>query len=123
MQYIHLNDDSYILHTSQGIKNLNRKSFNFNKIKRMINKGAAEEDILPLLVTPELPDGIYQAYIVPEEHAMYYMHMTKHPQEGVVHTSYNLAGEQKHFTAHSATFVGVYASKADLVLDWPEYTI
>lgn len=123
MQYIHLNDDSYILHTTQGVKNLNRKSFNFNKIKRMIKKGAAEEDILPLLITPKLPEGIYQAYIVPEEQAMYYMHIAEHPEEGVVNTSYSLAGEQKHFTVHSATFVGVYASKSDLIEDWPEYTI
>ncbi len=63
MQYIHLSDDSYILHTSEGITTLTRKTFNFHTIKRMINEGAEEDQIFPLLEPPELPDGLFELFL------------------------------------------------------------
>lgn len=123
MRYIHLNDDSYIIHTSQGVKTLNRKSFNFNKIKKLVKNGAAEEDILPLFATPELPDGIYQAYLGGEEkHYMCYSHITEGP-EGVKELYYSLTSGAQVSKKPEDKFMGVYASKADLIADWPEYTI
>jgi hypothetical protein len=121
MQYIHLSNDSYILRTSQGMHTLERESFNFNKIKRLLSNNAEEEKILPLLQPPELPDGIYKAYIVPSKNDMYFVHITKSDKS--VNTNYYwLNGEEAPDNLPSK-FAGVYASKEDLILDWPEYTI
>lgn len=121
MRYIHLNDDSYIIHTSKGLVTLTRKSFNFNKIKRMLKKGVEEEDIFPLLTTPPLTDGIYEAYLNTDEQYMCYLHTQETPK-GVTQTYLSLNGVQIS-KLDNDKFVGIYASKQDLLDDWPEYRI
>lgn len=120
MQYIHLNDDSYILHTSEGMTTLNRKSFNFHTIKSLINKGADEDKVLPLLETPELPNGLYELYLDENNNDMHIKHMKK---EGEVNWSTLGSGNPGAITADSGTFMGVYASEQDIMSDWPEYII
>lgn len=122
MQYIHLSNDSYIIHTTKGTYTLTRESFNFNKVKRLLSNNVEEEKILPLLEPPVLPDGIYKAYVIPALSEMYYMHITDIPGKGVVKTYKNLSGNDI-IGSELDKLVGVYASKEDLILDWPEYTI
>lgn len=123
MRYIHLNDDSYIIHMTKGMVTLNRKSFNFNKIKRMLRNDAAEGDILPLLTTPCLNDGIYQAYLIPKENIMFINHLVETPSGMETTTDWLSRSSDSKFDKDDIKFMGVYASKADLIADWPEYTI
>lgn len=120
MQYIHLNDDSYILHTSKGVATLNRKMFNFNKIKRLISNSAAEEKILPLLEPPKLPDGLYEAYL--HQDTMYIKHTCDTADDCKI--TWNKAGS-KNLTdsVPDAKFMGVYTSEDELIADWPEYLL
>ena len=126
MHYIHLSDNSYIVKTAMGLSTLDRKSFNFNKIKDLINKGSAETEVLPLLKVPELPDGIYEAYLIPKEdrvaikntievegHTTFSVFWLSEPQGGIV----------RHFKEAEATFLGVYSSIEEITQDWPEYAL
>lgn len=122
MQYIHLNNDSYILKTSKGIHNFTRKSFNFNKIKKLIQKDAPEEKVLPYLKPPDLVDGIFEAYIDTNIDKMFYKHIEE--VNGNVYSEYYwLGGEPDYTDEPKEEFVGVYASKKDIIDDWPEYVI
>jgi len=122
MQYIHLTNDSYIIKTSKGAYTLTRGSFNFNKIKRLLSNNAEESKIIPLLKPPVLTDGVYKAYITPSAAEMYYVHFKEIPDEGLVKTCKQLDGSH---AVHSDAdkLVGIYPSKEELILDWPEYTI
>jgi hypothetical protein len=122
MQYIHLSNDSYILHTSKGTSTLTRESFNFNKIKRLLSNNAEEEKILPLLDPPELHDGIYKAYVVPSASEMYYVHYKETANQELIKECKQLDGSNAT-SSDADKLVGIYTSKEDLILDWPEYTI
>lgn len=122
MQYIHLNDDSFVLRTSNGMSTLTRKSFNFNKIKRLLKKGAEEEKILPLLEPPKLPNGVFQAYLDLSKKCLMYTNLYEKDGQ-VVHEFYLMDGTPYFFDPNNSKFMGVYASKADLISDWPEYAI
>ena len=74
MQYIHLSTDSYVIHLPTGLTTLTRKAFNFYKIKKLIEAGTTLEELTPLLITPALPDGLYEAYLIPGNTDMLYMH-------------------------------------------------
>jgi hypothetical protein len=122
MQYIHLSNDSYIIKTSKGAHTLTRESFNFNKVKRLLSNNAEESVVLPLLATPLLPDGIYKAYVVPSGNEMYYIHFKETPNQELLKECKQLDGSDAT-SSEADKLVGVYASKEDLILDWPEYTI
>lgn len=121
MQYIHLNDDSYILHTSEGMTTLNRKSFNFHRIKKLISEDAEEGEILSLLETPSLPDGLYELYLHPDSDTM----AIKHLKDGGSVTWTNLNNENTIINTDNpfVEFIGVYASEQDIMADWPEYCL
>ena len=123
MQYIQLNDNSYVLHLSTGLRTIKRRSFNFHKIQKLINEGADVENILPLLEVPPLPNGTYEAYELPEGKMIYL-----HTSEKGVQTLNNLVGEKAiPYTLDQLVaelkFVGIYASIEDLEEDWPEYLL
>lgn len=119
MRYIHLNNDSYILYTSKGMVTLTTKSFNFHKIKNFLDKNVEEEEILPLLETPELPDGVFEAYLS-KDNQMLYKHFSNDPKKQVRVLKLNDFGAD---SIEDLTFIGVYASKKDLMDDWPEYLL
>jgi hypothetical protein len=127
MQYIHLNDDSFIIQTSQGTHNVSRTSFNFNRLTKLIRKeDVIEKEILDLLVTPDLPDGVFQAYLYKKLDQLVYQHI-REVGTGVVSAFFNIKGENfpvdsKTFKS-TYTFLGIYASKEEVLLDWPEYVI
>jgi hypothetical protein len=127
MQYIRLNDSSYILHTSKGAVTLNRTSFNFNKVKVMLDKGTLQEyNLLPLLEPPELPDGVFELYM-PYTGRLYYKQTRE--VEGVVKSHYYWVGDEYEHDMVSdeisgtAEFLGVYASIKDIMFDYPEHFI
>lgn len=122
MRYIHLNDDSYILHMSKGMITLTRKSFNFNRIKHLLKKGAEEVDILPLLIPPKLDDGIYQANLIVSQNIMYISHL-KETADGLKLEHDYLGRDYVKFLKEDVKCLGVYTSKLDIITDWPEYTI
>lgn len=122
MQHIHLNDDSYILHTSKGITTLNRRSFNFNKIKTLIKKGAEEADILPLLSIPEMPNGIFELYLHVDSNTM----LIKHMLHGGMTTNWSNLNNVSTIINHQEAplqYQGVYVSVEDIMEDWPEYIL
>ena len=122
MQYIHLNDDSYILRTSEGMTTLNRKTFNFHTIKTLLKKGAEEEDILPLLKTPSMPNGIFELYLHQPTDTM----MLKHILNGGIDVEWTRLNNNETFCndeANARKFVGVYVSEQDIMADWPEYLL
>ena len=122
MQHIHLNDDSYILHTSKGMTTLNRKSFNFHTIKTLLKKGAEEVDILPLLETPSMPDGIFELYLHQSTDTMMIKHILA---DGtcVEWTRLNNVTVECDDVHNTSKFVGVYVSEQDIMADWPEYLL
>ena len=126
MHYIHLSDNSYIVKTAMGLSTLDRKSFNFNKIKDLINKGSTETEILPLLKAPELPNGIYEAYLIPEEDKV----AIKNTIEVEGHTTFSVfwlsepqGNTVRHFKESKTKFLGVYSSMEEVTQDWPEYAL
>lgn len=123
MRYIHLSSDSYILQTSKGPVTLTKKSFNFHKIKRLMQNNATEEEILPLLKIPKLPEGLFQAY-VDNENKMYYINIVETSSE-ILSQTFWLNGNPAMLLPDSQNnvFMGVYASKQELIADWPEYAI
>ena len=122
MRYIHLSNDSYILYLSGGSKTLTRKSFNFNKIKNLINKGATEEEIIPLLVAPKITDGLYEAYLILDQNIMFIVHLIDTPQGFKRDIDY-LGKDPNNLKMDDSKCLGIYTSKEDLLTDWPEYII
>lgn len=116
MQYIHLTNDSYIIKTSYGVFPLTRKSFNFTKIKKLLAKGASEEELRPLFKAPSLPNGLYEAYLIDTNNTLYYKHIT---DTEVDVKSFN----SKNPNPSKGSFLGVYPSLEDLMADWPEYIL
>lgn len=128
MRYIHLNNDSYIIYLSTGIRTVTRTSFNFNKIKRLINNGANEAQILPLLKIPSLPNGIYEAYteINKKTNRLVYLHTAPDGVQKLQDftTGYELTlSPSELILSDDMNFVGVYASFEALTEDWPEYLL
>ena len=122
MQHVHLNDDSYILHTSKGMTILNRKTFNFHRIKTLLKKGVEEETVLPLLVTTSMPNGIFELYLHEDTDTM----MIKHIINGGIDTKWsrlNNIDKAPSASAGDSKFIGVYVSEQDIMADWPEYLL
>lgn len=126
MHYIQLHDNSYIIYTSKGLKTIGNKSFNFYKIKKLLEKGGTEEQLNKLLEVPALPNGVYEVYCIPEVDKLYYVHSYM-GKDDVLTIDKNWLIEDtdlfmlRHINNNECKFVGVYASKEDIVADWPEY--
>jgi len=118
MRYIQLTNDSYVLYTPQGLKTITKKSFHYHKIQKLVRQGADADEILPLLESPLLLNGLYEAYL--QDDKMIYLHTEENGIQKVVELMTNrLLGETLDET--TAEFMGVYASLDDLMEDWPEY--
>lgn len=115
MQYIRLANDAYILKLESKVYNFNKNSFNFHKIKKLISNKASKEEILPLLTTPKLPNGIFKAY-VNSKNELYYINVTNKEKN-----IYMLKKDADVSTGADDNFLGVYASVKDIIADWPEY--
>lgn len=120
MDYVQLSNDVLILHTSKGICNLNRYSFNFNLILDLLKQNASEEKILPLLKTPDTPNGVYFAYLHKKTDVLFLKHKLNGNENIIV-----LGNSKVSFTddQNNHTFLGVYSSIEDVNRDWPEYVI
>lgn len=127
MQYIQLSDDSYILNTSKGMDIITRKKLNFNRIKTLIDKGAEEPEILPLLETQPLPDGIIELYIHKENNTLLLRKFSEESPEKPMCSSLieskNPVNINKHTIDRDLEFLGVYVSEEDIMVDWPEYIL
>jgi hypothetical protein len=122
MQHIQLDNNSFILNINGTLTTITRKSFNFNKISKLLKEEAPEENIVPLLKTPDLSNGVYEIYIFPSTDAIFYKHFTK---GSTTPTTLTVLGNTKQHSSIPKDwenyFVGVYASEADIKADWPEY--
>lgn len=125
MRYIQLSNDSYILHFSTGLHTLTRKSFHYNKIKKLIEQGADETTILPLLKFPDLPNGIFEAYEDTKTNKLQYIHINPAGIKTVVElkTGKKLSLTEEEEKQLQPFFVGVYTSEEDIIEDWPEYML
>jgi len=120
MQHVRLTNDSYVLKTSQGLVTLTRKSFNFNKIAKLIQENAEEKDILPLLEPPENMTSLYEAYLYKEVDKIFYIRVNEASTEIIDLSS----GEEVYVPrTEDTTFLGVYASIHGILEDWPEYAL
>jgi hypothetical protein len=127
MQYIQLSDSSFILHTTKGAVTVNRTSFNFTRIKAMLDKGTLQEyNLLPLLEPPELPDGVFELY---ESITCKLVYKQTRELKGVVYSDYKIVGTEtvmidiSEGLLETLVFLGVYASVKDIMFDYPEYFI
>lgn len=128
MQYIHLSNDSYILSTTKGLVTLTRKMINFNRIKRLINKDAEEKHILPLLETQKLPNGVFELYHHKDTDTMIIKHITNGGS-----CNWSALNNQQYvsktpnspftFNVKHTSFIGVYVSIPDIMVDFPEYCL
>lgn len=120
MNYIQLEDDTLILQTRDGPKSINRDTFNFNKILKVLFSDDHDEDLLhKLLETPDAPNGIYKAYV--KDSSLVIEH--KLVIEGnVAHSITSVSGSPAMIT-ESYTYLGSYVSKQELLEDWPEYVM
>lgn len=123
MRYIQLNNDSLIIYTSEGLITITNKSFNFHKIKRLLDKGAEEEDVIHLLATPKLDNGIFEAYLDKIKDALVYKWYP--PVSTVDPIFYSIEGVAFYGDECNMPkeFLGVYPSVKDILMDWPEYVI
>lgn len=123
MHYVVLSDNSYIVQLPSKLEIVEPKRFNFRKIKKLIDTGANEEAILPLLEIPPLPNGVFEAYEFLEDGQMLYLHIDL----GGVRKIYDLnKNKEVQLSALAEStlyknFAGVYASIEELQDDWPEY--
>jgi hypothetical protein len=119
MQYIQLNNDTFILNTSKGVYTLTRESFHYKKIKALVIKEADESQVLPLLKPVSLPNGIYKGYASADGVLFYTLiHNT-----AVTASMYIHGTEVPDNILHTAVFLGVYSCLQDLIDDHPEYVI
>lgn len=120
MRYTHLNNDSYIVYTPQGMRTITRESINFNKIKKSIQEEAPDEVIAELLKPTPLTNGIYKAYLLID--TIYLKHISLHGEV----TWQDLKGSPmvtyKEFEPKT-TFLGVYTSIDEVIEDWAEYVL
>ena len=122
MQHVHLNDDSYVIHTSKGMSILNRKTFNFHTIKTLLKKGADEDTILPLLKTPSMPDGIFELYLHQDTDTM----LIRHILSDGIRVEWSRLNNIDTYCAdeeNTRKFIGMYVSEQDIMADWPEYLL
>ena len=121
MQYIQMTNDTLVVSTSKGSHQLNTRSFNYNKLKKLLESGADEEEVLPLLEPVELPEGIYEAYLIPSSNDLYYIHMEDSETQGCISKTVWVTGRPMDSKTLDKRLLGVYASLLDLKMDWPEY--
>lgn len=79
--------------------------------------------MLPLLVTPELPDGIFEVYEMPAV-GILLVH-TKEGADGFIMSeteTFRLTDNCK-ITVTDSQFMGVYASRREALADYPEYIL
>lgn len=123
MQYVLLSDNSYIVQLSTHMEVIEPKRFYFRKIKKLIDTGADEASILPLLKIPPLPNGVFEAYEFPEDGQLLYLHIdlagVRTVRDLNSHKEVHLSSEAESKLYQN--FAGVYASIEELQDDWPEY--
>jgi len=113
--HIKMTDDSVTLQLSTGSRTITPKSFNYLKICKLLDS-SSEADILPLLIVPPLPDGIYHLYLVDT------ILITEHITETSSETR-SLTDESSWSSKAPRTFLGIYAAIDDIRDDYPEYFI
>lgn len=125
MQYIQLKKDTYIVQTSEGPKTIHPYMLNFNKVLRLLKQNAKEEDILALLDSTELHDGIYEAYYHKDSNNIFYSFFAKEPKNlrDAALISLKDNGIATDISKEDCEFLGVYASLQDIKLEWPEYSL
>lgn len=117
MQYIKLSNDSFAIATNQGMYTLTRQSFNFNKLQRLLKEEVDEEKVLELLQPVDTKEGVYELFLT-ALNILYYVHYTgTDTQVKILSESTPDSCTKKH------TLLGVYASKQDIIDDWPEYLL
>lgn len=121
MTYIQLKQERYLLKTSIGPKEIHPRSFNYTKILALIDSGAGEDEILPLLTTPELKDGVYEGYISPQHNVMYIKHTTTSSSK--TYWAGQVVEGLKIDEVKNPTYAGIYPSLESMQEDWPEYFI
>ncbi len=122
MQYVQTNKNEYVVHFSTGLVSLNKYSFNFHKILKLLKADAAEELILPLLKTPVLPNGCYYAYEYPEKGFMTYTHV-KNDGTTVAHYLNDTSNKTHPTQVLEENLVGVFASVEEIMDEYPEYLL
>ena len=122
MTYIQLKQGKYLLKTSIGPKVITPTSFNYNKILRLVDSDTEESKILTLLETPDVSNGIYEAYLHETTNKLLYTYWSGNKSDKET----RWATEDTDFASNylsESKYLGVYNSLESIQEDWPEYFI
>lgn len=111
-----LADGTIVLSMPSGPVYLTIYSFNYHEIKALLP--ATSEQLAPLLVVPDCPDGIF--YSCSSRSGIYLLNTNKHSITAITDFHGN-----KHYTTldKSHHILKAYASLAAVQADYPEYLI
>ena len=116
LTHVLLPDGTIIFQLPAGSHFVTPLSFNYRKIYR--NLPISEEDLLPLLKTPLLPDGIF--YLYQHDDTISY-----HQISNTTNNRFILKdGKFRSYSTNDQNYqkhIGVYASLTDIINDYPEY--
>lgn len=118
IKHILMADKSIILQLSTGPKTITPRSFNYNKIVKLLP--TTEEELLPLLQTPPLPNGIFYFYL--DDHDKYWVTIIHKDTSNLLLRNSNFIHTRGFPTKHRE-LLGTYASIDDIKFDFPELFI
>ena len=108
LTYLKLKDDSVIINLPSGPHTINPYTVGYKQIIEALNSDIQLSEFLPLLL-PKLPNGIFYAYDV--------------NNELLVVVTTGIKSSTLTSLPSNAIFLGAYASKEDLLNDYPEYLL
>ena len=115
LTYLKLKDDSVVINLPSGPHTINPYTVGYKQIIEALNSDIQLSEFLPLL-SPKLPNGIFYAYDVNNELLVV---VTTGESKSIKY----LGGNSLASLPSNAIFLGAYASKEDLLDDYPEYLL
>ena len=113
--HVLLNNGDIIFSLPSGTQYVTPRSFNYRRIKNSLP--ITMDDLAPLLVVPNCPDGVFYAYQLPNDVLI--------EQVSTNGTNYSTLCGSSLVRSHSTDLpcLGTYPSRESLVDDFPEYSL
>ena len=115
LTYLKLKDDSVVINLPSGPHTINPYTVGYKQIIKALTSDTQLSEFLPLL-SPKLPNGIFYAYDVNNELLVV---VTTGESKSIKY----LGGNSLASLPSNAVFLGAYASREDLLDDYPEYLL
>ena len=116
VNFLKMNDDSIVLLLSSGPTTINKDTINYRPICNLLQQSSTTEEEITKLLNVLPTNGIFKAFASP-----YYFSYTHIDKDFKVHGEvlYN----PKKLDTPNTEFKGSYASKEDMIADFPEFFI